>query len=350
MSRPRRQARPPAIAAPTPVVGVATPANVLVSAPLHTPAYGGRTPADGTHLALPAAMLMPPPPGRSPFGADRLPGPLAPAAPRRHPSVPAARVARFDLARRLVQLEAANRELETFSDAVAQDLQAPLREICGSAELLACEAGSTLGETARQHLDDITGAAARMSRLVGALLDLSRAGRARLRASIVDLDFVVHEIVSDQARQSPERAIDWVIGTLPAVRGDATLLGQVFTSLVANAVKFTQPRARACIEIGTAATADAAEVVVFVKDNGVGFDMRHAGRLFGAFERLHAPGEFDGAGVGLAGVQRIVDRHGGRVWATAAVGEGATFFVALPCGQPRPASQAAFLPRTGVPA
>jgi len=277
--------------------------------------------------------LAPPPalpasPGSPDFGivTDRGPGHVA-----------------RDMQRRLADLERTNGELEAFNYSISHDLQAPLRQIAGFTDLLAREAGGALNETARQYLDDIAGAATQMSTLVEALLALSRTERG-LETTTVDLEALVRETAREQSRLAPDRTIDWIIGRMPRVRGDRRLLHQVFVNLLGNAVKYTRPRPRARIEIGTTALSRRSEVGVFVTDNGVGFDMRDAGRLFSAFERLHPASAFEGTGVGLALVQRIVTRHGGRVWATGTVGAGATFVVALP----RARRRAAFPPCAGA--
>jgi light-regulated signal transduction histidine kinase (bacteriophytochrome) len=236
------------------------------------------------------------------------------------------------VARRTAELEAANRELEAFSYSVSHDLQAPLRQIDGFVELLVRDAGPTLSAASREILDDISGAARHMATLIDTLLEFSRAGRASLRPVDVNLDVLARDVVRELSRGTAGRAIEWSLGRLPTVRGDRTLLRQVFVNLLANAVKYTRPRARARIEVGTFGPGAAGDVVCFVGDNGVGFDMRRAHRLFGVFQRLHAASDFEGTGIGLASVQRIVHRHGGRVWATGVVGEGATFFFSLPGG------------------
>lgn len=256
-------------------------------------------------------------------------------------------VSRIELMCRTAELEAANRDLEAFGYSVSHDLQAPLRQIAGFTELLAREAGPVLSETARRHLVDIAGAAAHMTALVDALLEFSRAGSTSLKPALVDLDALARQAVRDASGDAAGRTIDWSLAPLPRVDGDPTLLRQVFANLLANAVKYTRARTRARIEIGTSAQAGVGEVVVFVRDNGIGFDMRHERRLFGVFERLHPSSEFEGSGVGLASVRRIVERHGGRVWATAAPGAGATFFVALPDGIVRAGSRR-LPPRGGV--
>ncbi|MCC7413587.1 MAG: PAS domain S-box protein [Gammaproteobacteria bacterium] len=233
------------------------------------------------------------------------------------------------VAERTAQLEAANRELEGFSYSVSHDLRAPLRHLSGFARLLQRDAGPGLDDEARRHLDIISGAAERMGELIDGLLAFSRLGRADIVAETLDLDALVQDVIAGLQTEIGARPVEWQIEPLPAVRGDRTLLRAVFGNLVHNAVKFTAGRAPARIEIGAVA-GDPAEVVLFVRDNGAGFDMNYAGKLFGVFQRLHSEDEFPGHGVGLALVRRIVHRHGGRVWAESAPGAGATFYLALP--------------------
>ncbi len=228
------------------------------------------------------------------------------------------------------QLEAANKELEAFSYSVSHDLRAPLRHIDGFAELLEAHAAPVLDDKGREYLRAISTSAQRMGRLIDDLLAFSRMGRAELNKRVVPLEALVRSVIDDLQPETEGRTIDWAVGALPKVYGDPALLRQVWFNLVANAIKYTQPRTRATIEIGRAPAAGDRETVVFVRDNGVGFDMRYVGKLFGVFQRLHGVDEFEGSGIGLANVQRIVARHGGRVWAEGAVGRGATFYVALP--------------------
>ena len=228
---------------------------------------------------------------------------------------------------RTAQLEATSRELETFSYSVSHDLRAPLRHIHGFARLMR-ERSPGLDETTARYLTIITTAAAKMGNLIDDLLALSRTGRAELLAQHVDLSALVREASEECAREANGRHIAWNLNELPSVTGDPALLRIVFVNLLSNAVKFTAKRDVAMIEVG-ATPGDNDEVVVHVKDNGAGFDSRYAGKLFGVFQRLHREEEFEGNGIGLATVQRIVHRHGGRVWATGEVDHGATFYVAL---------------------
>ena len=233
------------------------------------------------------------------------------------------------VAERTAALAAANKELESFAFSVSHDLRAPLRQINGFAALLREAAGAHLDEEGERMLAQITGAARRMDELIRALLEFSRSGRAELVVGDVDLDRLLDEALAVLAAEIRGRDIEWRRGTLPRVRGDAMLLRQVFVNLVSNAIKFTGKTPRAVIEIGAEA-GNGAERVVFVRDNGAGFDPRYAARLFGVFQRLHSAEDFEGTGVGLANAQRIVARHGGRIWAESTPGAGAVFYVALP--------------------
>ncbi|MBM4134624.1 MAG: PAS domain S-box protein [Nitrospira sp.] len=228
------------------------------------------------------------------------------------------------------QLESANKELEAFSYSVSHDLRAPLRHIGGFAELLEEHAAPVLDQKGHEYLRAISTSAQRMGRLIDDLLAFSRMGRAELNKRVVPLEALVRSVIEDLQPETKGRTIDWTIGALPKVYGDPALLRQVWFNLVANAIKYTQTRARATIEVGRAPAADDRETVIFVRDNGVGFDMQYVDKLFGVFQRLHSTDEFEGSGIGLANVQRIVARHGGRVWAEGGVGRGATFYVALP--------------------
>lgn len=228
----------------------------------------------------------------------------------------------------VAELQRANEELESFSYSVSHDLRAPLRHAAGFADLLARHAGASLDETGRRYLDTIRQSAERMGRLIDDLLAFSRTARTALRRAPVDMAAVAADARREIVSQAPDRAIDWRIGDLPAVAGDAALLRAVWVNLLSNAVKYSSPRERASIEVG--AVARDSELAFFVKDDGVGFDPRYADRLFGVFQRLHKQTEFGGVGIGLANVRRIVERHGGRVWAESEPDRGATFWFALP--------------------
>lgn len=237
-----------------------------------------------------------------------------------------------ELQRRGELLEAANKELEAFSYSVSHDLRAPLRHIDGYASLLANAAAVSLDDKAKRYLQTISESATRMGQLIDDLLVFSRMGRQEMLHGTVNLDQLIASVLHDLRHDLQDRAISWTIAQLPEVTGDAAMLRQVFANLVSNAIKFTGTRSQATIEIGSRQTSQ--EAVVFVRDNGVGFDMRYANKLFGVFQRLHRADEFDGTGIGLANVRRIIHRHGGKTWAEGALGEGATFYVSLPMTRP----------------
>jgi signal transduction histidine kinase len=230
---------------------------------------------------------------------------------------------------RTAALDAANNELEAFSYSVSHDLRAPLRHIDGFAALLAETSAQLLDEEGRRVLQKIRDAAARMHRLIEDLLELSRAGRAELRRAEVDLENLLDEAIHSLQPDLAGRQIEWRRTRLPTALADAGLMRQVFINLLSNALKYSRRRPLALIEIGWREEG-AGEIVIYVRDNGVGFDMQHAAHLFGVFRRLHASEEFEGTGIGLASVERIVSRHGGRVWAEAVVDGGATFYFTLP--------------------
>jgi len=232
---------------------------------------------------------------------------------------------------RTVQLENANKELEAFSYSVSHDLRAPLRHIDGFAEMLRDDASAVLGERSRRYLETISTSAKRMGTLIDDLLVFSRMGRIEMRRTRFPMDRLVNEVLKEIAGQSKGRKIDWEIDPLPEVWADRAMLKQVWVNLLSNAVKFTRPRERAKIQIGCTRTSER-ELQFCVRDNGVGFEMQYAGKLFGVFQRLHHPEEFGGTGIGLANVRRIVHRHGGRTWAESKINEGATFYFAVPDG------------------
>jgi PAS domain S-box-containing protein len=232
---------------------------------------------------------------------------------------------------RTAELETANKELDAFSYTVSHDLRTPLRHILGFAELLQTTAGKKLGSDGCRHLQTLSEAAKRMNNLIDDLLAFSRVGQSEMRKISVPLDDLVRAARQDLARDIEGRKIEWVVGKLPGVRGDPVLLRQVIVNLLSNAIKYTRSRTKARIEIGAEEKEN--ETVFFVRDNGVGFDMKHAEKLFGVFQRLHRVEEFEGTGIGLANVRRIVERHGGRAWAEAKTGAGATFYFSLPKNQ-----------------
>jgi len=239
-----------------------------------------------------------------------------------------------ELQRRGELLEAANKELEAFSYSVSHDLRAPLRHIDGYASLLRKAVGKSLGEKPARYVQTISESAKQMGQLIDDLLVFSRMGRQEMLLTTVNLDQLVKSIISDLRLDLQGRRISWRIDTLPEVPGDPVMLRQVFMNLIANAVKFTSTRPIAKIEIGVDRPS-AGEVVIFVRDNGVGFDMQYAAKLFGVFQRLHRADEFEGTGIGLANVRRIVHRHNGRTWAEGIPDKGATFYVALPARRSR---------------
>ncbi len=234
-----------------------------------------------------------------------------------------------ELQTRLDEVAEANKELEAFSYSVSHDLRAPLRHIAGFASLLQKRAAEQLDDEGRRYLQTIAGSAARMGRLVDDLLSFSRMGRAEMLRHQVNLNDLVKDVVQEAAQDAGGRTIQWQTHALPPVSGDRAMLRVALSNLVSNAVKYTATRPVAQIEIGAHAKENG-ERVVFVRDNGVGFDMAYADKLFGVFQRLHGNDEFEGTGIGLANVRRIVQRHGGRTWAEGAVDRGATFFIALP--------------------
>jgi light-regulated signal transduction histidine kinase (bacteriophytochrome) len=235
------------------------------------------------------------------------------------------------VAARTCDLEAANRELEAFTYSVSHDLRAPLRHIMGFVEILEKEAAENLTEPHRRHLATIAGAARRMADLIDDLLAFSRIGRSEMQKVRVDLLTLVMEALDDLQSETKNRIISWKIRDLPVVAVDRSLLRQALVNLLSNAIKFTSTRTRAVIEVGTEPGA-ANEDTIFIRDNGVGFNPRYSRKIFGVFERLNNADEFEGTGIGLANVQRIIRRHGGRVWALGKVDSGATFYFTLPRG------------------
>jgi light-regulated signal transduction histidine kinase (bacteriophytochrome) len=234
-----------------------------------------------------------------------------------------------ELAERAVELEAANKELEAFAYSVSHDLRAPLRHVAGYAELLQKQASSLLDDKSRRYLKTILESAKRMGDLIDDLLSFSRIGRAETNKAVVNLDQLVAQVAAELGQQTSGREIAWKIGPLPVCHGDHSMLKVVVVNLLSNAIKFTRTQPRAEIEIGCADGREN-QIELFVRDNGAGFDMQYVNKLFGVFQRLHRPEEFEGTGIGLATVQRIIHRHGGEVRAEGAVGRGATFYFSLP--------------------
>ena len=230
--------------------------------------------------------------------------------------------------RRTRELQAATKELEAFGYSISHDLRAPLRHINAFIFLLEQSLRPNMTEESRRRLQVVASAAEHLGRLVDDLLSLSRVGRQDLRKVPVSLNSLLLEAQNHIRDETAGRKIDWVLGDLPVVQADPIALRQVFVNLLSNAVKYSTPRPVARIEVSCRGTNG--ETVCFVRDNGVGFDMHHASKLFGVFQRLHSEREFEGTGIGLAIVRRIIHRHGGRVWAEGTVDKGATFYFSLP--------------------
>lgn len=224
------------------------------------------------------------------------------------------------------EISRANRELEAFSYSVAHDLRAPLRSIDGFSRILLRDNADQLDESGREYLGLVRESAQRMGHLLEDMLNLARYSRAEMHFEPVDLAAVAREVMGRVRQEQPERRLEFSVpATLPA-RGDPVLLAAVLENLLSNAWKYSRPREVARIELGWSPEQGA----YFVRDNGVGFDMAYAGKLFKVFQRLHSVAQFEGTGVGLAIVERIVERHGGRVWADAKVDQGCTFYFTLP--------------------
>ncbi len=229
---------------------------------------------------------------------------------------------------RTAELTAVNQELERFSYSVSHDLRAPLRHISGFVELLQQRLRDYPDVKARDFMYMISEASKKMGMLIDDLLNFSRLGHGQMQKTKVKLQALVKAVVQEIQEEQKERKISWEIDEMPDVLGDQSLLRLVFVNLVSNAVKFTSTRPQAEIRIGYKDDGD--KFIFFITDNGVGFDMRFVNKLFGVFQRLHSQNEFEGTGIGLANIQRIISRHGGRVWAEGAVGQGATFYFTLP--------------------
>jgi signal transduction histidine kinase/CHASE3 domain sensor protein len=232
-----------------------------------------------------------------------------------------------ELEERAVALKIANQELEAFTYSVSHDLRAPLRHMDGFSKILAEDFAPQLPAEGQRMVERIRAGARQAGQLVDDLLGLSRVGRTELKLEIVGLKGIVEGTVRNLEGEAQGREIEWRVGELPFVECDAGLIQQVFANLLSNALKFTRPRTKAVIEVGT--REQDGQTVVYVRDNGVGFSMKYADKLFGVFQRLHRSEDFEGTGVGLATVQRIVHKHGGRVWAEAELDKGAMFSFTL---------------------
>jgi PAS domain S-box-containing protein len=229
---------------------------------------------------------------------------------------------------RTAELESANKELEAFSYSVSHDLRAPLRHIEGFVEILRGTQANSLDDDGQRHLQTISDSSRQMGKLIDDLLSFSRTTRIELRKVRVSLDDIIQGVIHEMKPDFKDREVEWKAGPMPEVEGDPALLHQVFYNLIGNALKYTRTRRHAKIEMGSTRTDN--EHVIYVRDNGVGFDPRYAQKLFGVFQRLHRASEFEGTGIGLANVRRIITRHGGRTWAESELDEGATFFFSLP--------------------
>jgi signal transduction histidine kinase len=236
-----------------------------------------------------------------------------------------------ELSKRAGDLETSNKELESFAYSVSHDLRAPLRHVVGYSELLQKHAASLLDEKSRRYIQTILESSKRMGNLIDDLLAFSRIGRAETQKTLVSLDQLVKEVVAEIGQDTRGRDIAWKIDPLPVCYGDRSMLRLVMVNLLSNAVKFTRMRAEAEIEIGCVDGEYGVEV--FVRDNGAGFDMQYVNKLFGVFQRLHLSEEFEGTGIGLATVRRIIHRHGGNVRAEGGVDQGATLYFSLPKAQ-----------------
>jgi PAS domain S-box-containing protein len=234
-----------------------------------------------------------------------------------------------ELAERSTELEAINKELEAFAYSVSHDLRAPLRHMAGYTELLQKRVSSALDEKSKHYMAMMLESAKRMGNLIDDLLAFSRIGRAETQNTVVSLAQLIREAITEVRQDTEGRNIVWKIGALPEFYGDRSMLRLVLINLISNSIKFTRTRAQAEIEIGYD-NGNEDDLVVFVRDNGVGFEMKYVNKLFGVFQRLHDADAFEGTGIGLATVQRIIHRHGGKVWAEGEVDGGATFYFSVP--------------------
>lgn len=237
------------------------------------------------------------------------------------------------VAERTAQLRAANKELEAFSYSVSHDLRAPLRHISGFSKLLTEEFGPTLDPGAQHYLDRIQAGTQKMGLLVDELLNLAKVGRHALNVHPAELNSVVADVIAILEPDTAGRGVQWLVGDLPLVECDPVLVRQIFQNLLANALKFSRARAPAVIQVSHQENTEDGQPVFMVRDNGIGFNMKYVDKLFGVFQRLHRPEDFEGTGIGLATVQRIVQKHGGRVWAEGEVDKGAAFYFTLGAGK-----------------
>lgn len=232
------------------------------------------------------------------------------------------------VAERTALLETANKELESFSYSVSHDLRAPLRHISGYLDLLMKRNYDQLDERGRHYIEAILDSSVHMGNLIDDLLSFSRTGRMEVNPDLLDMNKLVGDAIQLLEQETKDRKIGWKVGNLPQVRGDYNMLRQVWVNLIGNAVKYTRKKENATIEVGSQDNED--ELVFFVKDNGAGFDMRYAQKLFGVFQRLHSNEEFEGTGIGLANVRQVVKKHGGRTWAEGEIDKGAIFYFTIP--------------------
>jgi PAS domain S-box-containing protein len=229
------------------------------------------------------------------------------------------------IAERTAQLQLANKELEAFSYSVSHDLRAPLRHIAGFSRILIGDYGDGMAPEARSHVQKIQNAVSRMGMLVDTLLEFAKLGRQSLKMQPNELNSIVEQVIAMLQPECEGRDVEWRVSELPVVKCDRILVGQVFQNLLGNALKYSTRRSKAIIEVGSVQE-EGKPLLLFVRDNGAGFDMRYAAKLFEVFQRMHKASEFEGTGIGLATVNRIVQKHGGTVWAEAEVDKGATFF------------------------
>jgi len=237
--------------------------------------------------------------------------------------------ANADLAVMLEETRAANQELESFSYSVSHDLRAPLRHVAGFSELM-LRNPEALDAKNRRYLNIISSSIQQMGVLIDELLAFSRMGRTSIKSDPVDLNHVVNDVISDLSPELEGREIEWKVSELPTVAGDKTMIQLVFQNLIGNALKYTRKKNPAVVEIASRHHESQPMEVITIRDNGVGFDMQYIDKLFGVFQRLHSAEDYEGTGIGLATVRRIVHRHGGQVSATSVLGEGAEFTISLP--------------------